>query len=362
LSRKITLKLTDSTALKGAAILSITLHNYYHSVLTNVHENEFTFDPQRVFDFASAVTDPRYAFQALFAFLGHYGVQLFIFLSAYGLARKHGPEPPRWAEFMWERLRKLYPMVLAIAAGWVLLTGLPHGITGLLRLLENHGTSLLLTLLGISNLVPGYASPPIGPWWFLPFILQFYCIWPALVRFTNRFGKAGLFLLAAACLGFTEFSDRMLEPYHLSALRWPIGHMPEICIGIAVARYGYYPGVTGAMMAGMVFLLSNFYASLWLFSFPAALVILLWLYAAGQRRISSSSFLQFAGVIAMPLFLVNAIVRRYALMIVSHYDSWFVGLVLGLVSAGVSILAATLLLRAKDYRRPAARQALSSGC
>src|SRR5882724_4001424 len=124
LERKTVLKVTDTTALKGAAILSITLHNYFHRLLTNVHENQFSFGPQRVFEFTSAVIDPRYSLQALLTFLGHFGVQIFIFLSAYGLTRKHGSKPPPWAEFVRQRLRKLYPMVLALAVGWVLLTGL----------------------------------------------------------------------------------------------------------------------------------------------------------------------------------------------------------------------------------------------
>ena len=363
LERKTVLKVTDTTALKGAAILSITLHNYFHRLLTNVHENQFSFGPQRVFEFTSAVIDPRYSLQALLTFLGHFGVQIFIFLSAYGLTRKHGSKPPPWAEFVWQRLRKLYPMVLALAVGWVLLAGLPHGITGVQRVLENHGTSLLLTILGVSNMVPGYASPAIGPWWFIPFIMQFYCIWPALVRFDNRFGPTGLVLLAGACVGITYFVNGMLAPYHLTALRWPLGHMPEICLGIAAARYGFYPGMTGGMIAAVVFVVSNFYAPLWLLSFPAALVICLSLYAAGQRRISSSSFLQYVGALAMPLFLINTIVRRYVLMIASRDDTWIAGLILGFVSAGASIAAAALLMRARavagarqdDYQRGAWR-------
>src|SRR5205823_3470804 len=84
------LKFADCTAIKGAAILSIAFHNYYHRLMLNVGENEMTFAPGRVLAFASTVMDPRYTIQAWFSFLGHFGVQLFMFLSAYGLAIKHG--------------------------------------------------------------------------------------------------------------------------------------------------------------------------------------------------------------------------------------------------------------------------------
>lgn len=43
-------------------------------------------------------------------------------------------------------------------------------------------------LAGISNILPGFGLPPVGPWWFIPFIMQFYAIWPMLRRLTNKFG------------------------------------------------------------------------------------------------------------------------------------------------------------------------------
>ena len=86
-----TLDNKDTTILKALAILAIVFHNFFH-VAVNVHENEFDFRPERFGVFLQAAVHPSLTIQALFAFYGHYGVQIFMFLSAYGLARTHwGP-------------------------------------------------------------------------------------------------------------------------------------------------------------------------------------------------------------------------------------------------------------------------------
>lgn len=81
-----TLDQKDTTILKALAILAIVFHNFFH-VAIKVHENEFDFRPERFGAFMQAVVHPSLTIQALFAFYGHYGVQIFMFLSAYGLAR-----------------------------------------------------------------------------------------------------------------------------------------------------------------------------------------------------------------------------------------------------------------------------------
>ncbi|HJT88606.1 MAG TPA: acyltransferase family protein, partial [Bryobacteraceae bacterium] len=187
----------DSLALRGIAIAAITLHNYFH-LLSPVRENEFDFDARRVFVFLTAARDPRQIVQSGFSFFGHFGVQVFIFLSAYGLARKYWEHAPAWRLFVWSRIRKIYPLFLAVIFLWAVMLGLPGGATGPLLVFRENAVSLVLTVLGILNLVPGHGFPPVGPWWFIPFIMQFYCLWPLLRRFTMRFGASGLIALSAA--------------------------------------------------------------------------------------------------------------------------------------------------------------------
>ena len=74
----------DTAILKCLAITAIVFHNFFHFV-SPARENEFTFDPVRFRLFLEAVRQPSLATQAVFSFFGHFGVQIFIFLSAYGL-------------------------------------------------------------------------------------------------------------------------------------------------------------------------------------------------------------------------------------------------------------------------------------
>ena len=73
----------DALALKGITISAIALHNDFH-LLPPIKENEFYFDLQRFFVFLSGLREIAHALQAVVSYLGHFGVQVFIFLSAYG--------------------------------------------------------------------------------------------------------------------------------------------------------------------------------------------------------------------------------------------------------------------------------------
>src|SRR5260221_10559693 len=90
----------DTTVLKGLAITAIVLHNFFHLV-SPVHPNEFAFDAARFRLFLDIVKHPSLMLQAFFSFFGHYGVQIFIFLSAYGLAKSHWADSSDWITFMW---------------------------------------------------------------------------------------------------------------------------------------------------------------------------------------------------------------------------------------------------------------------
>ena len=82
------LSLEDSTFYKGLAILIIIFHNFFHLLNPGIGENEQGFDIQRAERFWHIVTNQtEYFVQALFSFWGHYGVQIFLFLSAYGLTK-----------------------------------------------------------------------------------------------------------------------------------------------------------------------------------------------------------------------------------------------------------------------------------
>src|SRR3954471_4778990 len=156
----------DTAILKALAILAIVFHNFFH-IAVKVRENEFDFNSDRFGVFLQTVVHPSLAIQALFAFYGHYGVQIFIFLSAYGLAKAHWDDPASWHSFMRSRVKKLYPMFILAVVFWALLVLIHFGNFDPIRV---EAPGLILMLAGVSNIAPGLGLPPVGPWWFIPFI------------------------------------------------------------------------------------------------------------------------------------------------------------------------------------------------
>ena len=81
-------------ALRGLAIIGIFLHNYCHWLGPIVKENEYQYFQHNV-DWLNQVMvsmDLNLPVHLL-SFFGHYGVPVFLFLSAYGLVMKYEAKP-----------------------------------------------------------------------------------------------------------------------------------------------------------------------------------------------------------------------------------------------------------------------------
>ena len=340
--------ITDTLILKGIAIAAIALHNYFH-LLGPVKENEFEFDPARWSVFLVAMQDPRQAVQALFSFLGHYGVQIFIFVSAYGLARAHWNTGRPWAGFLWSRVKKIYPMFFLTLVAWAAYISLAGANPA--TVIGQWAGMLLMTMLGVQNLLPGVGLPPVGPWWFLPFIMQFYCIWPALARMVRRFGPGALLLLSIfsmVCL--YSVNDLLVTRWAINLLETPIGHLPEICLGVFVARYGAAPGAAAGLIGLAVLVAGNMYSAVWPLSFAGALLGGLWLYRVLAPWLRGSALLRQLGVWSLALFLVNGFVRLPFVAIVRE-KPWFLELAFGVCSTALAIWIARLLHTVIDRHR-----------
>ncbi len=82
---------TECNILRGIAIVGIVLHNYCHWLRPIVKENEYQFNQHNVdwFNNVMAHGFNERTFFHLLSFFGHYGVPIFLFLSAYGLVMKY---------------------------------------------------------------------------------------------------------------------------------------------------------------------------------------------------------------------------------------------------------------------------------
>ncbi|HEV2133255.1 MAG TPA: acyltransferase [Terracidiphilus sp.] len=325
----------DSNILKGLAIAAIVFHNFFH-VLSSAHQNEFTFDASRLSDFFGAVVHPPLTIQALFSFFGHFGVEVFIFLSAYGLTKSHWNDTSSWTEFMWGRIKKLYPKFGLVILPWAIATCL---FVGPIVFFRQSGLELLLMVLGVSTIL-GFLMPPVGPWWFIPFIMQFYAIWPAMRKLTARFGWKGLLVLAILCRVATYATFPFLARWRLDLLLTPIGHMTELCLGIVAARYRLRITAPFAFLSGVVLFLGSEYEAMWLFTFLAALLISLWVYSLVRTHLRKVPLLQRLGEYSLLVFLINAIVRNQFLNYVTSPASQIFW---GCVSAVVSFLIAAII-------------------
>ena len=82
---------TECNILRGIAIVGIVLHNYCHWLRHIVQENEYQFNQHNVDWFHNIITHSfnELTIFHLLSFFGHYGVPIFLFLSAYEIGRAH---------------------------------------------------------------------------------------------------------------------------------------------------------------------------------------------------------------------------------------------------------------------------------
>lgn len=321
--------------LKAVGIIAIVLHNYFHLLPGAARENEFAFSADRFPHFLALAADPLRVVQASFAYLGHYGVQLFIFLSGYGLALRYWDGSARRG-FLRSRIGKIYPTFLLSLGLYFLLKLIQDGPAGLADFLGRRGDDLLFTALGVLTLIPGRDLPPVGPWWFLPFIMQLYCIWPGLAACARRFGRPGLVLLAAIGLVLVARGPGLFD---VNLLMTPLGHLPELALGIAVARFGSLPGTAVAAVAAGLFIAGNPSRALWPLCPVAILIVMLWAYRRAAPALRRSRLLLWIGEISMPLFFVNGYLRGL-FWTWGRTGVWYLQFAGGIATLAVSIAVA----------------------
>lgn len=346
-----TLDKRDTTILKALAILAIVFHNFFH-IAIKVHENEFDFRPERFGAFMEAVVHPSLTIQALFAFYGHYGVQIFIFLSAYGLARTHWDDPSPWHSFMWSRVKKLYPMFTLVVLFWAALVAMHVGTLWVIRDASPH---ILLMLAGVSTLVPNLGLPPVGPWWFIPFIMQAYALFPFLRWLTRRYGWPSLFVLSVLCYFIAHLANPVLAHWMINLSMTPIGRMRVLCLGIIAARYPIRIRSYLALPAFAVFILGSRYFAFSHFSSLAAVIACLWLYGKLRPWLRGSNNLTKIGQYSLGIFLVNGIVRVPIVFFARTPD---LQLTLSIANAAISIAIASFFhyLLSPSHKRTAVAQ------
>ena len=347
----------QTTILKGLGILLIVLHNFYHNLTPVMGENEFSFSEDIFWNYYLVLqSSPEHMLRLLFSYFGHYGVQVFIFFSGYGLTRKYDHQPIIMSQFLIGRIKKLYlPFLFCIALYMVL------GLVKAEFLTDEkvfYWDSLLWKVLLISNFIPGQALMPVGPWWFIVFIFQVYVLFPWLLKSYQKLGAK--FLVFVSLLGILlefQFNTHLITQ-QLNINYTIFGHLPVLCLGMFFAKQERIDSLAlsvGISLSLCVLLLANFEKAAWVLSNAALVIIFLSISTKLFKLLSSwhliESCLLFYGKLSFHLFLVSGFLRSPFHNIAESYHVWWLDNLAALMCLLFSTLSAIAFLRLDDKLR-----------
>ncbi len=348
---------SDTIIYKGIGILMIVVHNFMH-IFPNIKQNEDFFWPGRFYNYLKYMwAQPQNSIEYSFSFFGHFGVQIFIFLSAYGLTKKYKNTKIEYSVFIKNRVLKIYPIFLwAILFAYIIVGTYFGGLTGSVVLFLNTADAVLLKILLLSNFIPGYTFLPIGPWWFIPFIFQFYFIFPFLFYWYKRKGNSILIILSLITIGFSFITHTHVGG--VSFYQNIIGHFPEFAFAIYIANNDEkginFPNWI-IFTSVFIFILGNFYEFFWYFNHLTVIIIFLSVLNLLKDKIYKlklvSNFLYFVGSISMALFLVNGFLRAPFVTWAMEINNPLITILLSLLSLIIAILVSILLTKTESYMR-----------
>ena len=228
----------ECNALRGIAILGIFLHNFCHWLNPVVKENEYQYFQHNVDWFAQCAARVNELFPAhVISFFGHYGVPVFLFLSAYGLEMKYGngqgkaPDGRRVmvSSFVRYHYLKLFKMMIV---GFICFTVVDAMTAGSWHY---NVAQIVGHLLMINNF---YDQPDRniwpGPFWFFGLMLQLYVVYRLLLYRRHWGWTVGLM---AVC----TVAQLLMDPEGENLNYWRynfMGGMLPFGLGLLFARYG----------------------------------------------------------------------------------------------------------------------------
>ena len=228
----------ECNALRGIAILGIFLHNFCHWLNPVVKENEYQYFQHNVDWFAQCAARVNELFPAhVISFFGHYGVPVFLFLSAYGLEMKYGngqgkaPDGRRVvvSSFVRYHYLKLFKMMIV---GFICFTVVDAMTAGSWHY---NVAQIVGQLLMINNF---YDQPDRniwpGPFWFFGLMLQLYVVYRLLLYRRHRGWTVGLMVVCTVAQLFMDPEGENLNYWRYNFM----GGMLPFGLGLLFARYG----------------------------------------------------------------------------------------------------------------------------
>ena len=338
----------ECAALRGLAIIGIFLHNYCHWLGPVVKENEYTFSQHNVDWLTAVMASPDGLLPAhLVSFFGHYGVPVFLFLSAYGLELKYGRSlyaPAfRFVAYHW---KKLFSMMIVGFVSFTIVDAMTPGRW------HYTLTQVVAQLAMVNNLLPDpdHNIWP-GPFWFFGLMLQLYVVYRLLLYKRHWAWTAGAMVV---CLGV-----QLAFAPESEALNWYrynfMGSMLPFGLALLHVRNGDRIRLTNlntlSLLVSVVFcgfMVMWMSASYLLWSVVPLVVCILCVYVvkllsqAARRPVGAwlMERLVWMGEISAALFVIHPVLRKVFIPISRHGDIYT-----GLLLYAIAAIGAAWLIR-----------------
>lgn len=316
---KTTFSKNDTLLYKGIGILLIVIHNYLHWQKGFGIENEDHFNSNNVNLFLNSLypiiwTD---TVSSIFGFLGHYGVQIFIFFSAYGLSMQfiHSNEKFRYPTYLFKRLKKLYFLLFFGVVLFLIFYYLIYG--------KFYGKFLTIrNLFYLSTSISNFRSSTLygmftGPFWFFGLMVQLYVIFPLLFHLLKKYNQLLIFAVSFFLIYLLYYFDLNSN---FSLFGTIIGHLPEVLLGIFFAlNQKTKPSILLFFISIIIFAFSQVNK----FVFPTSFltITLIIIFIIENIKIYINTFwlnvIYYFGEISMTLFIVNGFFRLLLLFNIS---------------------------------------------
>lgn len=324
----------ECNALRGIAIIGIVMHNFLHWLNPMVKENEYQFLHDNIHVFKQVLAQHDIYLPAhLISFFGHYGVPVFLFLSAYGLSRKYEqndkplPTAPRFVGYHYLKLFKM--MIIGYVAFVLIDEMTPKAY--------QYPILNVVSMLGMFNNLLPQPDKVIwpGPFWFFGLMLQFYILFRLFLCRRHWGITVALivvcWLLQLPCNPEGETMNRLRYNF--------IGGMLPFGLGLLYARYGRdlktatYAVLT-VVSAVLVFVMSFWFESwLWVPALVCVFCVSLvkTLEACPCMR-WLVNHLCWVGSLSAALFVCHPVTRKI-LIPISRNDNIYAGLLLYIMAS-----------------------------
>lgn len=305
----------EMTILKGIGMVSIVLHNFIHKT-TLIGENEFDFMSIRIVRLYNAIIeDPGFIINGFFSFFGHYGVQIFIFISGYGLAKQFlNKKPKNYFSYVVPRLLKIY-VLLGFALLCYILIMYPLKYIHPAVFIEFFKSTLLLYNNFSSETI--FLYPNAGPLWYFGLIIELYILFPLFYYIFEKYKIKGFYITLFVVYILTYILHPVIQDIGIPFYPHFLGHLPEFLLAMAFAmfkdiRLDYK---TSLPLALIIFALSCYSPYFFPLSFLTVTILIFMLIYPLCKKISGKpeKIMLFLGGISMFMFIINGPLRTYTI-------------------------------------------------